>query len=84
MITVYQSPGCSGCRMTKMVLDQKEVTYDTVDLTHNEGALRAVKFLGYQKAPVVCVTYPDGSNDHWYGFRPDKIQEYIDKTKGAA
>jgi glutaredoxin-like protein NrdH len=36
----------------------------------DENALEAVKALGYLQAPVVIT-----DEDHWSGFRPDKINE---------
>lgn len=84
MITVYTSSLCAGCRLTKMKLDKEEIVYDTVDLSHDEDALRAVKYLGHLKAPVVCARFPDGADRVWSGFRPDLIDEYINATKGAA
>jgi glutaredoxin-like protein NrdH len=41
-----------------------------LDLSQDETALAAVKELGYLQAPVVIT-----DEDHWSGFRPDKIDE---------
>lgn len=67
-ITVYTKPSCVQCNATYRALDAKGLDYVTVDLSADEEALEAVKALGYMQAPVVVT--PD---DHWSGFRPDKI-----------
>lgn len=67
-ITVYTKPSCPGCFATLRSLDAKGLDYETVDLSTDEDALKAVKELGYMQAPVVIA-----GDDHWSGFRPDKI-----------
>jgi len=67
-ITVYTKPACVQCNATFRALDAKGLDYKTVDLSTDEDALEAVKALGYMQAPVVVA-----GDDHWSGFRPDKI-----------
>lgn len=67
-ITVYTKPSCVQCNATYRALDAKGLNYTTVDLSDDEEALEAVKALGYLQAPVVIT-----ADDHWSGFRPDKI-----------
>lgn len=67
-ITVYTKPACVQCNATYRALDAKGLDYETVDLSTDEDALEAVKALGYMQAPVVVA-----GDDHWSGFRPDKI-----------
>src|SRR5699024_12397226 len=43
--------------------------FRSVDITEDADALAKVKSLGYVQAPVVIT-----SEDHWSGFRPDKIK----------
>lgn len=69
-ITVYTKPRCVQCDATKRALNKSGIAYDLVDLTEDELALEQVKVLGYAQAPVVVT-----SNDHWSGFRPDKLKE---------
>ncbi|GAA2101419.1 MULTISPECIES: glutaredoxin-like protein NrdH [Brevibacterium] len=68
MITVYTKPACMQCSATFRALDAKGVEYRSVDLSEDPGALDVVKAMGYMQAPVVVT-----DNDHWSGFRPDKI-----------
>lgn len=68
MITIFSTPSCIQCTATKREMDRKGIDYDMVDLTKDEAAYNRVKDLGYNSAPVVIA-----GEDHWSGFRPDKI-----------
>ncbi|WP_349828058.1 glutaredoxin-like protein NrdH [Brevibacterium litoralis] len=68
MITVYTKPSCVQCTATHRALDAKGIEYRSVDLAQDPNALDVVKAMGYMQAPVVVT-----DNDHWSGFRPDKI-----------
>lgn len=68
-VTVYTKPQCVQCDATKRTLASNRIEYETVDLTKDPAALAKVKELGYAQAPVVVT-----SEDHWSGFRPDKIK----------
>jgi glutaredoxin-like protein NrdH len=46
----------------------KDVTFEVVDLSTDSSAMDRVKALGYQAAPVVIA-----GDDHWSGFRPDRL-----------
>lgn len=48
----------------------KSIDYEIHDLSEDPAALEKVKALGYLQAPVVIT-----DEDHWAGFRPDKIDE---------
>ena len=69
-ITVYTKPSCVQCNATYRALDAKGIEYEILDVSQNEAALEQVKALGYMQAPVVIT-----DEDHWSGFRPDKIDE---------
>ena len=69
-ITVYTKPSCVQCTATYRALDSKGIEYQVLDLTEDPSALEQVKSLGYLQAPVVIT-----DEDHWSGFRPDKIDE---------
>ncbi|MDQ5860650.1 MAG: glutaredoxin family protein [Actinomycetota bacterium] len=77
-ITVYSTPGCSQCVMTKNWLVRKGITFHSVDLSTSPEDLAVVQALGYASAPVVIVN-DDGdtkNEKHWYGFRPDLLEEF--------
>jgi len=69
-IIVYTTPNCQPCRMTKIALDNQDITYRVVDLTRTPAALAYVQDeLGYTSAPIVVID----DHNHWAGFRPDLI-----------
>lgn len=64
-VTVYTTPTCPQCEMTKKVLTRGNVEFETVDLSINPEAMAYVKDeLGYTAAPVVVA-----GAQHWSGFR---------------
>ncbi|MWB97093.1 glutaredoxin-like protein NrdH [Agromyces seonyuensis] len=69
-VTVYTKPSCVQCAATYRALDSKGIEYEVLDVSADELALQTVKDLGYLQAPVVIT-----DEDHWSGFRPDKIAE---------
>lgn len=69
-ITVYTKPSCVQCRATYRALESKGLEYSVLDLTQDEQAMEMVKALGHLQAPVVIT-----DDDHWSGFRPDKIAD---------
>jgi len=69
-ITVYTKPSCVQCNATYRALDAKGIEYEVRDLSQDEDALEYTKSLGHMQAPVVVA-----GEDHWSGFRPDKIAE---------
>ncbi|GAB3540274.1 redoxin NrdH [Arthrobacter tecti] len=69
-VTVYTKPACVQCNATYRALDKKGIAYQSVDISQDPAALERVRSLGYMQAPVVIT-----DEDHWSGFRPDKINE---------
>lgn len=66
---MYSKPLCVQCDATKRALNKAGVAYDVVDITEDADALDRIKSMGYVQAPVVIT-----EQDHWSGFRPDKIK----------
>ena len=69
---MYSKPLCVQCDATKRALNKAGVAYDVVDITEDAEALAKVKSLGYVQAPVVIT-----AQDHWSGFRPDRIRGLV-------
>ncbi|HIY66635.1 MAG TPA: glutaredoxin-like protein NrdH [Candidatus Agrococcus pullicola] len=69
-VAVYSKPACVQCTATYRALDAQGIDYEIFDVTADDKALATVKDLGYMQAPVVV-----SGEDHWSGFRPDKISE---------
>ena len=78
-ITVYSKPMCVQCDATKRALKRQGIAFTEVDLTEDAAALAMVKDLGYQQAPVVMA-----GEQHWAGFRPDKIRTLVESGAAAA
>ena len=68
-ITVYTKPACVQCNATYKALDKLGLDYAVVDITEEPEARDYVMALGYLQAPVVVA-----GNEHWSGFRPDRIK----------
>ncbi|MEQ3624214.1 MAG: glutaredoxin-like protein NrdH [Celeribacter sp.] len=67
-ITVYSKPACVQCTATTRALSARGLDFEVIDLTEDDAAMTRVQELGYRQAPVVMT-----GDDHWAGFRPDKI-----------
>src|ERR1700754_1532008 len=68
-ITVYPKPACVQCNATYKALEKQGIAYDKVDISLDSEARDYVMALGYLQAPVVVA-----GDDHWSGFRPDRIK----------
>lgn len=77
-ITVYTKPACVQCNATFKALDKQGVGYQKVDITMDSDARDYVMALGYLQAPVVVV-----GDDHWSGFRPDRIKALAGVAAGS-
>jgi len=73
-VTVYTKPSCVQCTATYRALNARGIEFEVFDVSVDEKALQAVKDLGYLQAPVVIA-----DEEHWSGFRPDKIDELAAK-----
>lgn len=73
-VTVYTKPSCVQCTATYRALNAKGIEFEIFDVSVDDKALQTVKDLGYLQAPVVIV-----DDEHWSGFRPDKIDELAAK-----
>ena len=69
-VTVYSKPNCMQCNFTKKYLKERNIAFKEIDVTQDEDALNKIKEMGYQAVPVVVT-----KDDHWYGFRPEKLAE---------
>ncbi len=67
-IIIYSKPDCVQCNATYRALDKHGIAYEVIDLTLDAVALGQVRAMGYQQVPVIVA-----GDDHWSGFRPDKI-----------
>jgi glutaredoxin-like protein NrdH len=77
-VTVYTKPACVQCNATYKALDRQGIAYDVVDISTDPEARDFVMALGYLQAPVVVA-----GDDHWSGFRPDRIRTLAHATAAA-
>ena len=68
-ITVWSTPNCVQCMMTKRELDKRGIKYEAKDLTEHPDQLEAFKEAGLLQAPIVTTDIKV-----WSGFRLDKIK----------
>ena len=67
-IIIYTKNNCVQCTATKNAMDMQGINYQLVNLAQEPAAIETLKSLGYRQVPVVMA-----EEDHWSGFRPDKI-----------
>ncbi|AER31577.1 glutaredoxin-like protein NrdH [Pantoea sp. PA1] len=67
-IIIYTKNNCVQCNATKNALDRQGIDYHLINLDTQPEAIDNLKALGYRQVPVVMTR-----DDHWSGFRPDKI-----------
>ncbi|HBV40589.1 MAG TPA: NrdH-redoxin [Erwinia sp.] len=67
-IIIYTKNNCVQCSATKNALDKQGIAYQLINLDQDPAGLERLKALGYRQVPVVMA-----DEDHWSGFRPDKI-----------
>lgn len=67
-IVIYSKDNCPQCDATCRSLDKYGISYRKVDVVQDQQARSFVMSLGYQQVPVVVT-----AEDHWSGFRPDKL-----------
>ena len=76
MITVYTKSNCMQCEMTKRYMQMENIEFSVVDIEQDETAVKMLVLHGYQSLPVVAV---GGFDNSWSGFRPDRIDELVEK-----
>lgn len=83
-VTVYDKPHDNTCTeppsiqgaATLKALDKAGISYSVVDISKDDEARDYIMELGYLQAPVVVA-----GNEHWSGFRPDRIKDLGVKDK---
>lgn len=68
-LTVYTTPNCPGCKMTKRELDKAGAAYQEVDLTTRPDLVEQFRAEGLRSAPVVEL-----GDERIAGFDPAKIR----------
>ena len=77
-LTIYGKSDCSQCKMTVKYLDRNDTGFTYINIEHDQDAYNYVtKILGYRQAPAVVARYPNGSEQSWSGFRPDRLSGFV-------
>ena len=77
-LTIYGQSNCTQCSMTVKYLDKHGTGFAYINIEHDRDAYNYVtKTLGYRQAPAVVARYPNGSEQTWSGFRPDRLSGYV-------
>ena len=71
-LTLYTTPHCPACRLTRDALDRAGVAYRIVDLSEHPDLLAQLRKEGLMRAPVI-----DDGEARTGGFRPDRIRSII-------
>ncbi|VXA93322.1 glutaredoxin domain-containing protein [Citricoccus sp. K5] len=79
-ITVYSKTNCQQCTATKRWLTKAGTPYEVkqvdLPLASAERDIAAIKALGYKGVPVTIVSRDGVPDEHWHGFRPDKLEAF--------
>lgn len=67
-VTVYTTPSCPQCEMTKKMLTREGVEFTVVDLSEHPDKVAEFKEQGLLAAPIVTTDVKI-----WSGFKPAKI-----------
>ena len=77
LITIYTKNNCMQCVATKNIMDKQGLAYQLINLDDQPEAIDNLKALGYRQLPVVMA-----DEDHWNGFRPDKLMRLAQPAQG--
>jgi len=72
-LTVYTTPNCPGCKMTRRQLDKAGVAYEAVDLSSRPDLVEQFRAEGLRQAPIIETS--DGQRTA--GFNPDRIKAIV-------
>ncbi|MEL3959445.1 glutaredoxin-like protein NrdH [Caldifermentibacillus hisashii] len=71
-VTVYTKHNCPQCEVTKIVLKDEGIEFNTINIEDDQEAMEYVKdVLGFSSTPVIVA---DG-HEPFSGFQPDKLKE---------
>lgn len=73
MLTIYTTPNCPSCRLTRQALDRAGLTYEVIDLSGRPDLVEQLRSEGLLQAPIL-----DDGTSRSAGFRPDRIRAIVD------
>ena len=72
MLTIYTTPNCPSCRLTRQALDRAGITYEVIDLSGRPDLVEQMRSEGLLQAPIL-----DDGTSRSAGFRPDRIRAIV-------
>ena len=69
IVTVWETPNCAQCMMTKREMDKRGIQYRVKQLNKSQKAIERFKEMGLLSAPIV-----ETDDRRWSGFRLGKIE----------
>ena len=72
-LTVYTTPNCPGCKMTRRQLDKAGMAYEAVDLSSRPDLVEQFRAEGLRQAPIIETS--DGRRTA--GFDPARIKAIV-------
>ena len=69
-ITIYSTDQCPSCQMAKNFLQQREISYEEINVTHDIAKQQEMIILtgGYRQVPVIKVVHAEGRQEVLKGF----------------
>ena len=77
-LTIYTTPNCPSCRLTRDTLDRAGIAYTIVDLSQRPDLVEQMRSEGLLQAPIL-----DDGTLRSAGFRPDRIRAIVDAATPA-
>lgn len=75
-LTIYTTPDCPGCRLTKQMFDRAGVEYQAVDLATRPDLVARFRAEGLLSAPIV-----EHDGQRTAGFNPARVRSILDATR---
>ncbi|PIT89600.1 NrdH-redoxin [Candidatus Kuenenbacteria bacterium CG10_big_fil_rev_8_21_14_0_10_36_11] len=76
-ITIYSTPVCGYCKMTKQYLTDNHINYEDTDVSNDEAAAELmIKKSGQMGVPVIIIEQ-NGQEEIIVGFQKNKLAEIL-------
>lgn len=72
-VTIYSTPTCPWCKRAKAYLDEKDIQYESIDVSSNEAAQKEM----IDKSGQIGVPVLDIDGKIVIGFDKEKINELL-------
>lgn len=78
--TIYTTPSCSYCHLTKRFFNDNKVEYKEIDVAADEEAAHEmVRKSGQMGVPVIAIE-KDGQEHIVVGYQPEVLAKYLGIT----